>query len=201
MHHIEYRSLVCRFHSSLETVSLILHFIIYTLPWFSFQKLNAAFHNSPEVRLMFSVNNSSAFQGYAVMRSAIGNLGRPVLWSGGVTFGSPFAGTEVHHDDHLMILSPFHSLLIHIHMSIPNLYCSLCCSRVEMPAQPPVARAPEPDESFEREQPDPQGQGLPGAPSGDRGPDRGAHGGQGTGIRIKGPCPCPLLGPDPSPYA
>ena len=57
------------------------------------QRLNVAFRTAPEVRLLFSVTSSSAFQGYAVMRTPTGRLGRPMLWSGGRSFGSPFAGT------------------------------------------------------------------------------------------------------------
>jgi hypothetical protein len=53
-------------------------------------KLNQAFE-AGEVRLLFSVNSSGSFQGYAVMRSRVGQLGRPVLWDGGRAFGSPFA--------------------------------------------------------------------------------------------------------------
>jgi hypothetical protein len=55
-------------------------------------KLNEAFASGQEVRLLFSVNLTNAFQGYAVMKSRTGQLGRPVIWHGGHQFGSPFAG-------------------------------------------------------------------------------------------------------------
>ncbi|GFR43672.1 hypothetical protein Agub_g4780 [Astrephomene gubernaculifera] len=54
-------------------------------------KLDDAFRKSREVRLLYSVTGSNAFQGYAVMRSPIGRFGRPVIWENGKQFGNPFA--------------------------------------------------------------------------------------------------------------
>ncbi|GIL47118.1 hypothetical protein Vafri_4025 [Volvox africanus] len=53
-------------------------------------KLDEAFRKSREVRLLYSVNGSNAFQGYAVMRTPIGKFGRPVIWENGKQFGNPF---------------------------------------------------------------------------------------------------------------
>ncbi|GAX74768.1 hypothetical protein CEUSTIGMA_g2215.t1 [Chlamydomonas eustigma] len=54
-------------------------------------KLNEAFASGLEVRLLFSVNLTNSFQGYAIMKSRSGQLNRPVIWHGGMQFGSPFA--------------------------------------------------------------------------------------------------------------
>ncbi|GLC45095.1 hypothetical protein PLESTB_001467700 [Pleodorina starrii] len=53
-------------------------------------KLDEAFRKSREVRLLYSVNGSNAFQGYAVMRTPVGKFGRPVVWENGKQFGNPF---------------------------------------------------------------------------------------------------------------
>ncbi|EFJ50905.1 hypothetical protein VOLCADRAFT_36176, partial [Volvox carteri f. nagariensis] len=53
-------------------------------------KLDEAFRKSREVRLLYSVTGSNAFQGYAVMRTPIGRFGRPVVWENGKQFGNPF---------------------------------------------------------------------------------------------------------------
>eukprot|EP00195_Chlamydomonas_chlamydogama_P011954 CAMPEP_0202893694 /NCGR_PEP_ID=MMETSP1392-20130828/3230_1 /ASSEMBLY_ACC=CAM_ASM_000868 /TAXON_ID=225041 /ORGANISM="Chlamydomonas chlamydogama, Strain SAG 11-48b" /LENGTH=749 /DNA_ID=CAMNT_0049578121 /DNA_START=196 /DNA_END=2445 /DNA_ORIENTATION=+ len=72
------------------------------------RKLNEAFSNGREVRLLFSVSRSGAWQGYAIMRTAPGCLGRAVKWDHGVEYGGVFGvewmcTTELDHTatDHL----------------------------------------------------------------------------------------------------
>ncbi len=55
------------------------------------EPLDHAFRTSREVRLIFSVNGSNAFHGYAVMRTPVGRFPRPVIWENGKQFGNPFA--------------------------------------------------------------------------------------------------------------
>ncbi|KAG2453683.1 hypothetical protein HYH02_001896 [Chlamydomonas schloesseri] len=67
-------------------------------------KLDAAFRSSAEVRLIFSVMGTSAFQGYATMRTAVGAFPKPVVWENGQQFGRPFGVEwrvlfELPHDD------------------------------------------------------------------------------------------------------
>eukprot|EP00798_Chlamydomonas_sp_ICE-L_P023802 gene23802-9364_t len=54
------------------------------------EKLNQAFRSCKEVRLLFSINASGHFQGWAVMRTEVGNLGRNVHWGGKTHFGQVF---------------------------------------------------------------------------------------------------------------
>ncbi|KXZ41675.1 hypothetical protein GPECTOR_325g42 [Gonium pectorale] len=75
-------------------------------------KLDDAFRKAKEVRLIYSVNGSSAFQGYAVMRSPVGKFGRPVIWENGKQFGNPFAVEwrilfDLPHDECGHVRNPF----------------------------------------------------------------------------------------------
>ncbi|XP_019446683.1 PREDICTED: uncharacterized protein LOC109350028 isoform X3 [Lupinus angustifolius] len=52
--------------------------------------LEEAFHNSGRVILIFSVNMSGSFQGYAQMMSSIGRRGRDNIWSDGSGRSNPW---------------------------------------------------------------------------------------------------------------
>jgi len=52
-------------------------------------KLNEAYATCDEVRLVFSVNGSNCFQGYAVMCTPVGQY-RSIIWSNGKAFGNAF---------------------------------------------------------------------------------------------------------------
>ena len=73
-----------------ENIEISVRESAWSTTYYNESRLNDAF-SSGEVRLLFAVNGSGAFQGYAVMRGRVGQLGRQVLWDGGRQFGSPFA--------------------------------------------------------------------------------------------------------------